>query len=234
MTLKFVLAALLASTAPPGQTGFSVELATDCASDATTCPGARRSSFYRGWVRKESATTAAKRYDLIADVLDDEARRALCIGADGKPTCEQSKAQKRWTVPGLIAISAAVAVQESGLREDVMVGRGRSGKPSDDGGQGRGPGNERCAMQIHPSVLDDDRLLGADRDALSRCFRQGMKMLIHARHYCSWAAPKVDRTWAVVSLYGTGVSCDSANNGKTRARVELARKMYERLKRGRL
>lgn len=225
MTLKILLTSLLVTTAPPGQTAYSVEVARDCAPDAATCEGARRSNFYGSWVRQESEATGRARYGLIAEVIDSEARLALCIDDDGKQRCNN-----KWTHAGLVSVTTAIGTYESGWREDVAVGRGRSGKPSDDGGEGRGPGGERCLMQIHPTVLDDDALLGLDALGLSRCFRQAMAMLIHARRYCSWKAPKVERTWAVVSLYGTGSSCDSANNGKTRLRVDLARKIYARLR----
>ncbi len=225
-----VLLTALLSTAPPGRTAFSVEVAMDCAADAVECEGARRSSFYGTWVRKESEATGAKRYELIADVLAATAGAVLCLDADGKPTCEQTKAQKRWTLLGLISVTAAIGTYESGWREDVAVGRGKSGKPADDGGQGRGPGGERCLLQIHPTVRDDDRLLGTDRESLARCFSQGMSMLVQARNYCAWAAPKVDQTWSTVSMYGTGNSCDSINGGKTRPRVELARKLYAQLR----
>ncbi len=230
MIFKATLLSLLVSTAPPGNTAFSVEVASDCAPDAPECEGARRSSFYGAWVRKESEAAALKRYELNADAMFAAAERVLCVRPDGSVTCEQTKAQKRWTFAGLVSVAAGVAVYESGLREDVAVGRGRSGKPSDDGGQGRGPGNERCAMQIIPSVRDDDALLGNTPEALAACYEQGMRMLVQARNYCAWRAPKVEQTWATVSMYGTGTSCDSVNGGKTRLRVQLAKRLFVQLK----
>lgn len=223
------LAAIITTAAPQGQSTFSVEVARDCAAEDLWCEGAKRSTYYGGWVRRETAEAGEARVRIATEELVRAARDALCVGPAGEETCERTKAQKRFTVTGLVALEAAIATYESGWREDVAMGRGKSGKPSDDGGQGRGPGGERCYVQIHPSVLDDDRLLGTDREALYRCFRQGAEMLVQARHHCAWAAPKVDRTWATVSLYGTGNSCDSINNGKTRPRVELARKFYAQL-----
>lgn len=231
MTLEILVASLLTLTSPPGRTGFSVELASDCAPDATECEGARRSSFYGAWVRKESEATAAKRYELNAARLVATARRVLCLDEHGNPTCERTRAQKRWRgVEGLVALGAAVATFESGWREDVAVGRGKNGKPSDDGGQGRGPGGERCALQIHPTVLDDDRLLGSTPEALDRCFEQGLSMLVHARDYCARQAPKVEVFFATVSLYGTGRACNSPNAGKTALRANLARRMFAQLR----
>lgn len=244
MSLGPILALVVAETVFPGRTGFSVEVATDCAPSAETCEGAKRSSFYGAWVRQESAATAAKRHALAMEVLDETAREVLCLDAEGNRTCKPSKAQLRWKLDELDAYGAAVAIQESGLREDVMVGRGFARKcpkggpasipgkcgPSDDGGMGRGPGGERCFMQIHPSVLNDDRLLGADREALRACFKQGLTMLVHARNYCAWEAPLLPWDYATVSLYGTGYSCRQSNLGKTEKRVELGRRLLRQMR----
>lgn len=225
MTIKVALHALLMATAPPGKTFFSVEKASDCSTDAAECEGARRSSFYGTWVRQESEATGAKRYELIGEALDAAVHNALCVRWDGSRGCNEN-----WSIVGMTGLVVAIGTYESGWREDVQVGRGKNGKPSDDGGQGRGPGGERCFMQIHPTVRDDDRLLGTGRDALERCFAQAISMLIHARRYCEWKAPKVDPLWATVSMYGTGSSCNSVNHGKTALRVNLARKMIAQLR----
>lgn len=230
MTLKVALHALLIATAPPGKTAFSLEVAADCAADASSCEGAKRSDFYATWVRQESEATGSKRYAANVDAMLAAAERVLCLRPDGTVTCEQTKAQKRWTFIGLVATGAGVATYESGFREDVATGRGKNGKPSDDGGQGRGPGGERCALQIHPTVRNDDALLGNTPEALTACYEQGFRMLVQARNYCAWKAPKVDPLFATVSMYGTGASCNSGNHGKTALRVGLARRMIVRLR----
>lgn len=157
--------------------------------------------------------------------------------------------RRRWDVTSLSALGAAVAQLESGYREDVMVGRGWAKKPSQDGGRGRGPSGEACYMQIHPAIAwrfaDADleltarakagdreareavaqTLLGGDEGSLTRCWRAGLRMLIHSRAYCAWAAPKTDWDFATVSMFGTGTSCSSGNSGKTMARVRTFRGM---------
>lgn len=242
--LAVTLASMLTTTSPPGRTAFSVEVAPDCAPATEACEGAKRSSFYGAWVRRESEAAGSARLVIAAEELARAARDELCVGPAGEATCKRTSAQKRFTLLGLTALGAAIATYESGWREDVAVGRGRArdcpengpksipGKcgPSDDGGRGRGPGGERCYMQIHPSVRDDDRLLGTDREALYACFRQGLSMLVHARNYCARVAPEADQTWATVALYGSGADCYSTNHGKTRPRVELARKFYFQLR----
>jgi hypothetical protein len=221
------------------------------------CEGARWSDFYGTWVRKESAATAEKRYELAAKTLVAEARQLLCVAGDGTKLegCKPypgavTKAGKRvWSVTTLAMLMAAVATYESGWREDVFTGRGSARKPSNDGGRGRGGGGESCAAQIHPSSAwrfadadeklraraeagDSDAreavaqtLLGADEESLRRCWRTGLRMLIHARRVCSWKAPKTAYDFATVSLFGTGNSCVSPNNGKTMLRVRLFRAM---------
>jgi hypothetical protein len=162
--------------------------------------------------------------------------------------------RRRWNVENLTAMGAAVAQLESGFREDVMVGRGWARKPSDDGGRGRGPSGEGCLMQIHPSVAwrfadispelyarakAGDReareavvqsLLGADEYSLRRCWRTGLRMLIRSRAHCDWAAPGEPWDSATVSMFGTGTSCVSANNGKTGLRVRMFRTLLAETK----
>ncbi len=158
---------------------------------------------------------------------------------------------RRWNVDTLAGLGSAVAQLESGYREDVMVGRGWAKKPSDDGGRGRGPGWEGCLMQIHPSVawrfadaeplvrLRASRgdkaareeivqsLLGADEESLRHCWRTGLRMLIRSRAHCDWAAPKEPWDSATISMFGTGTSCTSPNNGKTNLRVRFFRTVIE-------
>ena len=222
--LKVILAAALAMTVQPGGSSFSVEVATECAGQSA-CEGARWSDFYNAWVRRESEAAARSRFAEIATAIDRNARKVLCLDDTGKPTCEQSKAQKRWQLDELVALASGVAIAESGLREDVQVGRGASKKPSADGGRGRGPGMEACLMQIHPTVTSSAPLLGRDTEALDRCFSQGIGMLVHARQWCAGNAPHTDWMFATVSLYGTGKSCSSPNQGKTHVRVRYARQI---------
>lgn len=221
-----ILMALLVTQAPPGRTSFSVEPVAECAGK-TACEGAKWSSFYQTWVRQESAETATKRYDVIVEALTTETTEALCRDATGAKVegCTPLQGANLWSWWGLVLTTAAVAIQESGLREDVQVGRGSAKKASDDGGKGRGPGGERGLTQIHPTVRNDDALLGTSLEATREQFRQGIKMLVHARRYCAWKSPKTEAIWATVSLYGTGSSCTAPNFGKTAKRVDLARKM---------
>jgi hypothetical protein len=252
------LLTILLAHGSPGQTAFSVEPAADCvAQREVPCEGARWSDFYGTWVRKESAATAEKRYELAAKTLVSEAQQLLCVAGDGTkiegcvpyPGAVTKAGKRVWSVTTLAAMGAAVALLESGYRNDVLTGRGAARKPSSDGGRGRGSGGEGCYVQIHPSSawrfadIDEDlrarakagdkaareavvqTLLGADEESLRRCWRTGLRMLIHARRVCSWKAPKTAYDFAAVSLFGTGNSCVSPNNGKTMLRVRLFRAM---------
>lgn len=207
MTLAEAILVAMELAVPVGRSAWSVEPVpvTECAPEATACPGAKRSSFYGGWVRKESAEAGRARYAKLAAALAAEAKS-----------------------PEEAALAVGVAVNESGLREDVMMGRGRSGKPSDDGGQGRGPGNEACVMQILPSMAKafggPQALLGDSDEALRRCFRAGLEQLRWARSMCPLRlrGPHISPLWATVARYGTGHSCTSPNQGKTARRVRTA------------
>lgn len=204
MTLADAILYAMLKAAPVGRSAWSVEPvpSAECAADATACPGAKRSSFYGGWVRKESAEAGLARYRKLAAALAAEAKDAQEA-----------------------ALALGVAVNESGLREDVMVGRGRSGKPSDDGGQGRGPSNEACVMQILPSMArrhgGPEALLGDSEEALRLCFRAGLEQLRWARVSCPLRlrGPSISPLWAQIARYGTGYSCTSSNQGKTVRRV---------------
>ncbi len=250
-----LLFALLVQHAPPGQTAFSVEVASDCIKKET-CEGARWSDFYSAWTRKESAEHGAKRYEAIATALVDSARELLCRTADdsvikdcvvAQGVIDRQTKRPRWDVTTLSVMGAAVAMLESGYREDVQVGRGSARKPSSDGGRGRGPGGEGCLIQAHPhsawrfsdatpelkkKAEKGDRearetiveaLLGSDQESLKRCWRTGLRMLIHSRAYCAWASPETDWDFATYAMYGTGNSCTSPNNGKTQMRTRLFR-----------
>jgi hypothetical protein len=212
---------------PPGRSAFSVEPvpAAECAPAAASCPNARRSHFYGGWVRQESAETGRHRYSAKAHAL------ALEL-ADSKRPIEEA---------GLVL---GIEVNESGLREDVQMGRGRSGhtKPTDRqfddaGGQGRGPANEACGMQILPSMATPyggpTALLGWSPEALRNCYRAALDQLRHARAMCApkmrtrllptGAREDVGPLFATVSMYGVGNSCTSSNAGKTERRVNTVR-----------
>jgi hypothetical protein len=220
---------LLLAHSRAGESHFSVEPVPECAG-AVACEGARWSSFYETWVRQESIATAKARYAVIGEAMSHEVTRALCRDSQERPVdgCTPLPGAKRWMWADLAGFTSAIAIMESGLREDVQVGRGRAGKPDDAGGQGRGPANERCAMQIHPREIDSDALLGTDLEANRRCFRAGIQRIVHARRWCAWRAPKVDWMFATASLYGTGTSCVSSNEGKTGKRAGFARDMIAR------
>lgn len=249
--MKSALLAILLANVPPGQTYYSVE-PSSCGEEC----GATWSSHYESWVVQESAETGAARYEMIVDALVDEARTLLCT--DEAPECVAYRGEASWKYPQpweldeLVALAATTAIYESGFREDVQVGRGRSGEPSDDRGEGRGPSNEACFMQVHPVIAwrfsDDafelrgaaeqgDReareliasgLLGTGADAVSSCFRTGLRMLIHARAHCAWAAPQTPWAYATLSLYGTGTTCQGAKS--TAKRVATYYRLLRKLR----
>jgi hypothetical protein len=237
VSLTSTLLSVLLLQTSPGGTSFSVEVARDCAA-AETCPDARWSSFYGTWVRRESKSTAEVRYGEIVRAAVDAAEDLLCVDEQETPRSgctpypgAMGKRGLRWTRTELATFTTAVAVIESGLREDVQVGRGSAKKASDDGGRGRGPGREACLLQIHPTIYQRftdrplDGLLGRDEGALRECFRTGMRMLINARAYCAAQAPRVPWDWATTAMYTSGTSCSTANAGKTGARTHLYRRM---------
>lgn len=228
--LEAAILVALKIAAPPGKAAWTLEKeafsvepvpASECSFYADACPGARRSSFYGAWVRRESKETGEARYA--------EQARALALELEGSPNAAAEA-----------ALVVAIAVNESGLREDVQFGRGRSqrfkGQKQHDGagGFGRGPGNEACWMQILPSMAEayggPEALLEDSEEARRRCFRAALAQLRHARAICSSEKKRtrptpvgtetVSRLYATVSLYGTGTSCASSNAGKTEARVK--------------
>jgi hypothetical protein len=195
--LKELLLAALLQQSPPGVTKYSIEP-----------DGA-------GGFRQESAETGRARYAEISEAMVDAASELLCLGADGKRLDDCAPAdgavfsgKRRWSRTELVYTAAAGAVYESGLREDVMNGRGRARKPDELGGEGRGPGGEACLLQVHPTigwrfadVPDDLRARAARGEASAReavmqsligranlkaCFKTGMRMLLRARAHCTW------------------------------------------------
>lgn len=235
--------------APPGRAGFtltkeafSVEPvpAAECAPSTPSCPNARRSSFYGTWVRKESEESGAARYRIMATELGLEVEHSLKAEGTRWGTGDDARAF-------LAGIALGIQVNESGQREDVVMGRGRSGrvKPTDKqyddaGGQGRGPSNEACVMQILPRMAaaygGSEALLGLSHEALSRCYRAGLDQITYSARMCSLEKRRfgdrtVTRLYATVSRYGNGFSCTSSNGGKTEARVESASWMIAELRR---
>ena len=94
-------------------------------------------------------------------------------------------------------------------------------------------------LVLTPRPLDElryvmDRLLGPGgcpwdqeqtHESLKRCWRTGLRMLVHARAYCAWASPTTEWDFAMFALYGTGTSCTSVNDGKTTMRTRLFRQL---------
>jgi len=213
--LKELLLALLIQNVPPGQTKYSIE------------PDGL------GGYRQESAETAKERYAEISAAMVDAAAELLCLAPDGSKLdgCTPAPGvellgKRRWTQTELVMTTAAAAIYESGLREDVMNGRGQAKHPDEHGGEGRGPGWEACQMQIHPAIAwryaDIDEQLRAraarnepgareavaqtllGREHLRNCFRAGMRMLLHSRAHCEWvdiSTPKGSGAAIVRSRY---------------------------------
>lgn len=256
-TTAIVLLSLLA-IAPPGNTKFSI---TPVQCHAEDCEGLKHSTFYDAYYHQETKDEGAIRYAVIVESMFEAARQELCLeqlsGEVGSKWskiegCTPNPKGKGWLVGELVTEAIGVTIPESGFREDVEVGRGHAHRKNDTnvddaGGEGRGPNGESCLMQIIPSSIgqfapDGDRspasLLGADPEHLVRCFRTGMRMLIHARNHCDWwvaqqkqlnpnapfaAKPTAyDRYYGMYSMYGTGDSCLSPNRGKTAVRARIA------------
>lgn len=197
---------------PPGQSMYSVEPAL-CHGMKTRKPREAQnalvrgetvaSTFYGGCVKKETVETGRARYRVMARAMS----RAL-----SKYTGDARRRR--------FAFLAGIGVNESGFREDVMVGRGRHGRPSDDGGEGRGPSNEACVMQIHPKMGGGDHLLGTDEESLVRCFEKALTMIEDSIRWCG--ASSFER---VVSYYATGQYCNLQSD-KVRIRARTAERVY--------
>lgn len=252
MNLESLLLALMLQQVPPGKTQFSVEPAPQSES-------ATWSDFYDTWVVQETPQHAEHRYASIAKTFSAAAEQLLCTKFDGTkvencvphPDAVDDKNRPLWSTMDLSLMTLAVAIQESGLREDVQVGRGSARKPSKDGGRGRGPGGEACLIQLHPTVswrfaaIDDElktraekgdrdareaiqqALVGLDAEALEQCVGSGMRALLRARAHCAWAKPKQPWDWATVSMYATGIGCNPDPGGKVARRVLLYRKLRD-------
>src|SRR5690606_15827602 len=251
--LKEALLSILLHSVPPGVSYYSLEVATECAPTAASCEGAKWSSFYGTWVRKESESTARDRYERIAGAVVDAAEELTCINSNLSCTPPEGvfykDGRRRWTPLLLSSALAAAVVYESGLREDVMVGRGSSRRASDDGGKGRGWANEGCLVQIHPAVVASfadapdwlrkrakrgseqareqimKTLLGGDYASLKRCFRAGMRMLIRADLVCRRRHAENPWDYAMYSMYSTGHSCASRIGGQSELRSSLFRRI---------
>lgn len=240
MNLQALLLQTILTVAPPGHTNFSV-VPVEC---GDACSEYKWSTFYNSYVKKETYEEGKSRYEVIMGMIVKTAQKKLCLD-DSLNTisdCTKSKGFKGWRFVDLVSVVSASMIAESGLREDVEVGRGRSGhtKPKDPladdaGGQGKGPGGEVCLVQIHPLVLtkfklDPQSFLGTSEQSLETCFSFGMDLFARSRNMCAWQAsktPDIDHDWVfeTFSLYGTGSTCASANNGKTTFRRGLFTKI---------
>jgi hypothetical protein len=215
MNLAEALLVAMEKLAPPGNSVFSVEVvpATECPHRQMECRDAHWSSFYNAWVRKESKEAGHIRYRHMAE------RLAYALKDAKDPIGDAGKV-------------LGFAVNESGFREDVEVGRVSTEKETKQGllGAGRGPSGEVCVMQILPSMAKRygtlESFLGDSDDALDRCFKAGLDQIRYADQMCaSQKARKigpmtVGRLFATASKYGTGYSCTSGNHGKTERRVK--------------
>jgi hypothetical protein len=223
MNLSEAILVAMEKAAPPGKSGWSVEKVpvVECVADKLVpCVHAKWSSFYGTWVRTESKAAAVARYRKVAESLAAE------LEGSSDPAGEAGRV-------------VGIAVNESGFREDIQFGRGRSGRTKktdkqydDADGQGRGPSNEACLMQILPSMATKyggpEKLLGDSDEALRLCFRAGLGQLRYSKVMCptskrTYPGPTgpvvVSELYATVAHYGTGSSCTSANDGKTEKRV---------------
>lgn len=231
--LKELIFAFLVQHLPPGGSWHSVEPLPACGSNplqpacelspvcddpTMLCRAPRWSGTHGAWIRSESEVTARRRYELAAGVLDETARFMLCLDVDGEAIegCTPLRWAYRWkrkrntgTLTELIGSAVGSAVPESGFREDVQTGRGKAGRPVDEG-EGRGRGGESCFAQIIPSMAwrfadwltDEERdaarndkaarervalsLVGPidDPEPLRRCFYIQLRMLAHSRQVC--------------------------------------------------
>jgi hypothetical protein len=102
------------------------------------------------------------------------------------------------------------------------VGRGWSGRPSDDGGEGRGPANEACVMQIHPKMGGNEKLLGLDDESVARCFTRALEMIDDSERHCGRSFERI------VSYYATGTYCN-VKSRKVTIRSNLATKLHWKL-----
>ncbi|MEZ4226538.1 MAG: hypothetical protein R3B13_36665 [Polyangiaceae bacterium] len=244
LSLSELLLALAVTQAHPGRSPYSLEVMPECGTNAKqptceiapACPDKapqcrppRYSTAHGAWVRMERRETAERRFAGIAQVLGATAERLVkCEGTDAG--CE------RLDWPGspksLALATLAVALHESGLREDVQFGRPPLG---------RGPQGEACLVQVALSQAprfatwlppaERERiaespvrreklaksLLGDSPAALGRCFEVGMRMLARSRAACGKAGVPWD--FGMFSMYGGGKSCNVPPIGRTRSKT---------------
>lgn len=231
--LKELIFSFLIQHMPPGGSWHSVEPMPECGTDplealcelvpvcdeaTMLCRPPRWSGTHGAWVRTESPDAALLRYDLAAQTLDEMARFVLCIDewGDKMKGCQPlrwgynfKRKQNLGTLEELVGSALGSAVPESGFREDVQTGRGKNGRPVDEG-EGRGKGGEVCFAQIIPGMVwafadwlsDEEReearsskakreeialtLVGAidDPEPLRRCWYVQLRMLAHSRGFC--------------------------------------------------
>lgn len=237
MILQALLLQTILKVAPPGYSKFSVTK-IECRGEA--CSDYKWSTFYNSYVEKESKEDGKARYAIITGEVVTLAKNKLCLDDNLKTVsnCKRSSLFREFKFVELVSIEAAAMIAESGIREDVEVGRGHAGhtKPADPltddaGGEGIGPGGEVCLVQVHPLVLaafhiDPQTFLGSNSEALENCLGFGMDMFARSRNVCAYQAsktPELEHDWVfeTFSVYGTGSTCASANNGKTAYRKSL-------------
>jgi hypothetical protein len=231
MLLKHLLLLTLSTVAPPGYSKYSVS-PIQC--NADECEQYKWSSFYNSYTEKETRENGLIRYSVIVGSIIDTSQIKLCLD-DNLNTisdCKRSDAYKSIKFVDLVSLTSAAMIAESGMREDIEMGRGTAMKQSDDGGRGLGADGEVCLLQILPAVLakkniEPASLLGDSQESLGLCFSTGMDMLVRSKGFCSNVKSDLERDWVfeTFSLYGTGNTCFSANNGKTPYRRSLFSKI---------
>lgn len=228
--------ALAISHAPPGHSPYSYErlpacgtdpqhptctLSPVCADPSVFCRAPRYNTVRHSWVRVESREAALRRYVSIARELVATTRRLVhCRAPDGASLSDCKPIGWPGSERQLALAALAVALHESGLREDVEFGYPPLG---------RGPAGEACLLQvaldqgprqamwlpeeererIRASATARERfaktLLGDSPQALDHCFEVGMRMLNEARHACSHAGVPWDT--GMFAMYGSGATC---------------------------
>ncbi len=231
--------ALAIAHAPPGHSPYSYEalpacggdpqdptcaLKPVCADPSAFCRAPRWNAARHAWVRVETREAAIRRYMRIAKALAGTTHRlASCQAPDGAPLADCRPMGWPGSERDLALAALAVALHESGLREDVEFGYPPLG---------RGPAGEACLLQV---ALDQgprqamwlpeeerDRirasraarerfaktLLGDSPQALDHCFEVGLRMLNEARHACSRSG--VPWATGMFSMYGSGATCHAA------------------------
>ncbi len=247
LPLAELVLALAVAHGNPGRSPYSTEPVVECGTDADApsceltracpdpapqCRPPRWSSSRKAWVRMESKERARSRFAGIAVTLSATAERLVACGRDGGGPSDCEATDWRGSAKSLALATLAVALHESGLREDIQFGYPPLG---------RGPAGETCLVQIaldqgprHASWLPADEreavagdrvrreqfaksLLGDDPAALGRCFEVGMRMLARARRSCEGA--RVHWDFGMFSMYGGGKTCDLPPIGRTRSKT---------------